>query len=151
MEINHNANSFKRNYVSWSISDQENILLHSLSFISKDWLYTDTRFCILTSYFTECVWFGWKVMWLTWSIHEPWVDWGEAGKGQFEAKETENLMEEEDQDCHIILWLIILKYMFLEKQDERQSNTFEIILEAQHQINCATKLSSHYNNSDTFS
>lgn len=72
----------------------------------------------------------------------PWVSGGEAGEGQFEAKGRENLVEEDNQDCYIIQQLILSRICFCRSRNEilyeRKSNTFEIILEAQHQINCAT-------------
>lgn len=73
----------------------------------------------------------------------PGVSGGEAGEGQFEAEGTENLVEEDNQDCHIILQLILSRICFYWNRNEilykRKSNTFEIILDAQHQINCAIK------------
>lgn len=72
----------------------------------------------------------------------PWISGVEAGKGQFEAKATENVVEEENQNCHI-LQLIFSRICFCRSNNkilnDRKTNTFEIILQAQHQINCSTK------------
>lgn len=47
-EISHNTSSFERNDIPrvGKLTDQYNVLLHSLSFISKDGLYTDISFGI---------------------------------------------------------------------------------------------------------